>query len=98
MQVGICGTNMNLVANSLGLKATWVGFVAVCNAVPSIMEKLGLQAPFAITSSLVIGYPRFKQEGVVPREFRPITWWREGVDYPEIEETPPIPEVNKSTK
>jgi len=95
MQVGICGTNMVLVANSLGIGATWVGFVAVCNGVPSIMEKLGLQAPFAITSSIVLGYPRFKQEGVVPREFRPITWWREGADCPEIEEIPAIPEVNK---
>ena len=95
MQVGICGTNMVLVANSLGLKATWVGFVAVCNMVPPIMEKLGLQAPFSITSSVVLGYPRFKQEGIVPREFRPITWWREGAGGPEIEEIPAIPEVNK---
>lgn len=95
IQVGICGTNMILAANSLGIKATWVGFVSVCNMVPSIMQKLGLQAPFSITSSVVLGYPRFKQEGVVPREFRPITWWREGANEPEIEEIPAIPEVDR---
>jgi len=86
MQVGICGQNMILVANSLGIKATWVGFVAVCNVVPSIMEKLGLEEPFRIISSVVLGYPRFKQEGLVPREFRPITWIREGHETPETEE------------
>jgi hypothetical protein len=37
-------------------------------------------------SSLVLGYPRFRQEGVVPREFRPVTWFREGASGPEIEE------------
>jgi nitroreductase/NAD-dependent dihydropyrimidine dehydrogenase PreA subunit len=95
MQVGICGTNMVLAATSLGLGATWVGFVAVCNMAPSIMKKLGLQYPFSITSSVVLGYPRFKQKGIVPREFRPITWWREGADSPDIEETPAIPEINK---
>lgn len=86
MQVGICGQNMILVANSLGIKATWVGFVAVCNIIPSIMEKLGLKEPFRIISSVVLGYPRFKQEGLVPREFRPITWIREGHEAPETEE------------
>jgi hypothetical protein len=35
---------------------------------------------------MVLGYPKFKQDGVVPREFRPITWFREGADGPEIEE------------
>ena len=93
MQVGICGQNMILVANSLGLKATWVGFVGACNGVPSIMKKLGLEDPFLITSSVVVGYPKFKQEGIVAREYRPITWFREGEEGPEIEETPPIAEV-----
>jgi hypothetical protein len=86
---------MILAANSLGIKATWVGFVSVCNMIPSIMQKLGLQPPFAITSSIVLGYPRFKQEGIVPREFRPITWWREGADCSEIEEVPAIPKLKR---
>lgn len=94
-QVGICGQNMVLVANSLGLKATWVGFIAAVNGVPAIMQKLGLQDPFRIIQSLCIGYPRFKQEGIAPREFRPITWIREGAEGAEIEETPPIPEMKK---
>lgn len=93
MQIGICGTNMNLVANSLGLKGTWVGFAAACNGNPELMNTLGIKDPFSIITSMVIGYPRFKQEGVVPREYRPITWFREGQEAPEIETTPPLPEV-----
>jgi hypothetical protein len=35
---------------------------------------------------MVLGYPKFKQEGIVPREFRPITWFREGESGPVIDE------------
>jgi len=95
IQVGIAGQNMILAAISLGLKATWVGFVAYCSAVPSMLEKLNIRPPFSIVSSVVLGYPKFKQEGIVPREFRPLTWFREGRDGPEVEETPAISEVKK---
>ena len=83
---GICGQNMNLVANSLGIKSCWVGFSQVINMVPPLMEKLGLKYPWRINTSLVLGYPKFKQEGLVPREFRPLTWFREEASGPEIEE------------
>jgi len=92
IQVGISGQNMVLAANSLGIKATWVGFVAYCGGVPSLMVKLGIHPPFTLVSSIVLGYPRFKQEGLVAREFRPITWHREGSDNPEIEAFPVVPE------
>ena len=92
-QIGICGTNMNLGANSLGLKGTWVGFVAANNGNAELMSILGIRDPFSIITSMVFGYPKFKQEGVVPREYRPITWLREGVEAPEIETEPPLPEV-----
>ena len=86
VQVGICGQNIVLAAHSLGIKATWVGFAVVLNWVPALLEKLRVKDPFKIVTSVVLGYPKFKQEGVVPREFRPITWFREGVDGPDIEE------------
>jgi nitroreductase len=86
INVGICGQNMNLVANSLGIRACWVGFTQVINLVPPLLEKLGVHDPWKICTSMVLGYPKFKQDGVVPREFRPITWFREGIDGPEIDE------------
>jgi len=78
INIGICGTNMNLVANSLGIKACWVGFTATVHMVPGFAEKLGVKPPWRIVSSLTLGWPAFKQEGIVPREYRPVTWVRPG--------------------
>ena len=82
--IGICGQNMNLVANSLGIKACWVGVSSVIEMIPPLKEKLGIKPPMTITSALVLGYPKFKQEGVVPREFRSVTWFGEGAKEPEL--------------
>jgi alkylation response protein AidB-like acyl-CoA dehydrogenase/nitroreductase/NAD-dependent dihydropyrimidine dehydrogenase PreA subunit len=82
---GIAGQNMNLAAMSLGLGFCWIGFSQVIEMVPHVKEKLGLKDPWKITTAMVLGYPKFKQEGIVPREFRPITWFREGAKGPEIE-------------
>jgi hypothetical protein len=50
--------------------------------VPGFPEKLGIHPPWRIASSLCLGWPEFKQEGIVPREFRPVTWFRPGADGP----------------
>jgi alkylation response protein AidB-like acyl-CoA dehydrogenase/nitroreductase/NAD-dependent dihydropyrimidine dehydrogenase PreA subunit len=86
IQAGICGQNMNLAAMSLGLGFCWIGFSQVIEMVPELKEKLGLQDPWKINTSMVLGYPKFQQEGIVPREFRPVTWFREGADGPVYEE------------
>ena len=86
LNIGICGQNMNLAAKSLGLGACWVGFSTLLNAVPPIMKKLELASPWRIINAVVLGYPKFKQSGAVPREYRPVTWLREGSDVAEIEE------------
>jgi nitroreductase/ferredoxin len=86
LNIGICGQNMNLVANSLGIKACWVGFTATINMIPGFPEKLGIHEPWRVVNSLALGWPAFKQEGIVPREFRPVTWFRPGAQGP-AEET-----------
>ena len=86
INIGIAGQNMNLVANSLGIKACWVGFVAMVHMVPGFAEKLGIEPPWQILSSLVLGWPAFKQEGMVPREYRPVPWFRNGYENPDIED------------
>jgi nitroreductase/NAD-dependent dihydropyrimidine dehydrogenase PreA subunit len=85
MHVGITGQNMNLTARALGLGACWSGFGRGVNFIPKIMAKLGYEAPWVVHSTLCLGYPRFKQEGIVPRHFRPVTWFRAGSNKPEIE-------------
>jgi len=86
IQAGICGQNMNLAAVSLGLGFCWVGFSQIIERVPDLKEKLGLKDPWKINTAAVLGYPKFKQQGMVPREFRPVTWFREGDQGPAIEE------------
>ena len=82
INIGICGQNMNLVANSLGLGACWIGFVTVAGQIPPLAEKLGIAPPWKLMSSLALGYPKFKQEGMVAREYRPVTWFRDGAPAP----------------
>ena len=84
LNIGICGQNMNLVANSLGIKACWCGFLVPGVAV--IADKIKLLPGFDVITTLVMGWPAFKQEGVVAREYRPVTWLREGSEAAETEE------------
>lgn len=83
---GICGQNMSLAAKSLGLGSCWSNFGATAEAIPELKAKLGFQEGWRIYSTLCLGYPKFKQEGIVARQFRPVTWFRPGSDGPEVEE------------
>ncbi len=84
LNIGICGENMNLVANSLGIRACWNGFLV--SGVPAIADKINLQPNWSVVTTLVLGWPAFKQDGMVAREYRPVMWLREGSDAVEIEE------------
>jgi hypothetical protein len=96
MSIGICGQTMNLVANSLGIKATWSGFFAWGASVHKTLSKeLGIEAPWFCPSSLCLGYPKFKQEGMVPRERRPVKWFREDRDKSAVPERKNIPQTEK---
>ena len=89
IQAGIAGQNMNLAAMSLGLGCCWNGFSQVMELDPNLKDKLGLKLPWRINTALVLGYPKFKQAGMVAREFRPITWFREGTKGMQVETAPP---------
>ena len=84
LNIGICGENMNLVANSLGIRACWNGFLV--SGVPAIADNIDLRPNWSVITTLVLGWPAFKQDGIVAREYRPVMWLREGSDAVEIEE------------
>jgi nitroreductase/NAD-dependent dihydropyrimidine dehydrogenase PreA subunit len=84
LNIGIAGQNMNLVANSLGIKACWNGFLVP--GVPAIADKIDLKPHWTVITTMVLGWPAFKQEGIVAREYRPVMWLREGSDAVELEE------------
>ena len=83
---GICGQNMTLAAKSLGLGSCWSNFGATVEAIPELKARLGFAEGWHIYSTLCLGYPRFRQEGMVARQFRPVTWFRPGFDGPQVEE------------
>jgi nitroreductase/NAD-dependent dihydropyrimidine dehydrogenase PreA subunit len=85
LSIGICGQNMNIVANSLGLGACWSNFAGVAaNAIPEVKSRLGFDDPWVIHTALVLGYPEFKQSGMVARHSRPVYWFRPGSKEPQI--------------
>ena len=96
ISIGICGQTMNLVANSVGIKACWSGFFAIgASYHPTLKKELGIEPPWSCISSLCLGYPKFKQEGIVPRENRPVKWFREDKDKPGIPEKANIPQAEQ---
>ena len=85
--IGICGENMNIVASSLGLGVCWTNFGGVAvNAIPELKASLEFEDPWVVHTALALGYPKFKQSGMVARHYRPITWFRPGSKNPEIME------------
>lgn len=83
MPIGICGQNMSLVANSLGIGSCWVGFLAA--GYSAIADKVHLGPNWKVMTTMVLGWPAFKQKGLVPREYRPVKWLREGSGELEVE-------------
>jgi nitroreductase/NAD-dependent dihydropyrimidine dehydrogenase PreA subunit len=86
LHIGICGQSMNLAAQALGVGFCWSGFGAMVENMPSIKEKLGVREPWRIIQTAALGYPRFKQQGLVPRHARPVRWFRPGSGGPVIED------------
>jgi len=96
ISIGICGQNMNLVANSLGIKACWSGFFGLgATYHPTLKKKLGIEPPWICITALCLGYPKFKQEGIVPRELRPVKWFREDKDKTGVPAKTTIPQTEK---
>jgi hypothetical protein len=48
-------------------------------------KKLGFDGDWRIIAALCMGYPKFKQKGLVKRHYRPVTWFRQGGAGPEVE-------------
>jgi nitroreductase len=75
LNIGICGQNMNLVANSLGIKAAGAGSWS-----PASRSCGQDQAPagFRCHHHAGDGMACIQAGGMVAREYRPVTWLREG--------------------
>jgi nitroreductase len=85
LNFGIAVQNINLVANSPGIEACWVGLLTAAANTPEITERINLKPPWREVSTMVLGWPKFKQEGLVPREYRSVSWIGEDSEAMEID-------------
>lgn len=86
LDCGIASEHIVLTAHSLGLGSCYVGLIEPINLVPGLLKKLGVEYPYKVVSSIVLGYPKFRQDREVPREVTPISWFTSKTPLPDYVE------------
>ena len=77
LDAGICCQNMVLAAHSLGLGTCYISLPIEPLNMPlmaGFRKKIGIAAPFQALTSIAIGYPKGKIDGVVNRDTPEVTW------------------------
>lgn len=77
LDAGICAQNMVLAAHALGLGTCIVSLPMVPLSYPimaGFRKKIGIKSPFVAVTSIAIGHPKGKIDGVVERDTPPVTW------------------------
>jgi nitroreductase len=79
IDIGICGTNIVLGAQSLGLGTCWVGFSKFLNQSKEWCERLGAVYPYEIEEAITVGYPvGDPSQNLIERETHEIAWFEHG--------------------
>ncbi len=78
IDIGICGTNIVLAAQSLGLGTCWVGFSAFLGRSREWRARLGVEEPYVISEAITVGYPIGNPTHLISRETHEITWFEDG--------------------
>jgi nitroreductase len=78
LDIGICGTNIVLAAQSLGLGTCWIGFSKFLNESREWCERLGVESPYEIEEAIAVGYPVGDTTHLVPRETHETAWFENG--------------------
>lgn len=77
LDAGICAQNMVLAAHSLGLGTCYIGLAIEPLNYPLMMglrKRLSIRHPFEAVTSIAIGYPKGKIDGVVKRDTPQVAW------------------------
>ncbi|MBU1172251.1 MAG: nitroreductase family protein [Proteobacteria bacterium] len=77
LDAGICVQNMVLAAHSLGLGSCIVSLPMVPLSYPimaGFRKKIGIKYPFEAVTSVALGFPKGKIDGIVARDTPPTTW------------------------
>ncbi len=80
LDCGIAGQNMALAAHSMGLGTCWVSFAkAAFRYSLKWKRKFGISYPYRFVSSLAVGWPVGRPDGMVPRETHAVDWYENGM-------------------
>lgn len=74
VDIGICGTNIVLAAQSLGLGSCWVGFAKLLQQSPEWRERLGVEDPFELCEAITLGYAVGDPTHLISRDTHEIAW------------------------
>lgn len=79
LDCGIAGENLVLAAHSMGLGTCWVGFVKLAFQYSKKWKKFfGIKYPYKFASSIAVGWPAGKPDGMVPRQTHLVDWYENG--------------------
>lgn len=78
IDIGICGTNIVLAAQSLGLGTCWVGFSKLLGNSSEWRTRLGVERPYEISEAICVGYPIGDPTHLIERETHEIAWFENG--------------------
>ncbi len=78
IDIGICGTNIVLAAQSLGLGTCWIGFSKFLNKSREWRSRLGVEEPYEISEAITVGYPIGDPTRLIARETHEIAWFENG--------------------
>jgi nitroreductase len=81
LDCGICGQNMVLTANSLGLSTCWIGIVtALMKSYTRFkwLRRLKISYPYELVEGIALGYARGNPNKSVERELHEIAWHENG--------------------
>lgn len=78
VDVGICGTNIVLAAQSFGLGTCWIGFSKLLNDSREWCERLGVEDPYEVVEAIAVGYPVGDTTRMIPRSTHESVWFEVG--------------------
>lgn len=78
VDIGICGTNIVLAAQSLGLGTCWIGLCSFLNKSREWCERLGAEHPYELVEAITVGYPVGDPTRPIARETHEIAWFENG--------------------
>jgi len=78
VDIGCCGQNMVLAANSMGLGTCWIGFVELLKYGLKWRRRFGVEFPYRFCEAIVVGFPVGDPNGMIEREVMEVDWYEDG--------------------